>query len=193
MECNRETLMLAMKYRGKYAKIHGIDNKGESFNENILCHIIKGMVIESIVKHPFGHYDTSKFPEVIDCFCEYVGDAPVERQEASVLQFLSDPALNDLLFKIFLEGDYMPVNGIRRDTHSLFIRLLTKQVFESGKLSELSKLPATFDYTPYIGGLTGILVNEAVQDTEAVAHWLTSHDVSSLLTLDETDFNTIPL
>ena len=45
LEYNRDTLLFAMKYRGKYAKIYGSDKKGGSFDENILCHIIEKMTI----------------------------------------------------------------------------------------------------------------------------------------------------
>jgi len=197
MKYNRETLLFAMKYRGKYAKIYGTDNKGDSFDENILCHIIKEMTIVRMGINRYSRgslsYDKSKFTEIIDCFCEYIGNMPVERQESTVKQFLCDSALNALLFKIFSEGDYMSDNDVRRASHSLFSRLLIKQIFESGKLSDLLKLPDTFDYTPYIGRLTDILVNEAVSDTNSVEKWLINHDVIDILALDETDVNTIPL
>ena len=44
MEFNRETLLFAMKYRGKYAKIEGIDTKGDRYDEDILCQIIQKLV-----------------------------------------------------------------------------------------------------------------------------------------------------
>ncbi len=63
LECNRETLLFAMKYRGKYAKISGLDSKGDHFDENILCHIINQMTLTrrvGISSYSYGSvtYDT---------------------------------------------------------------------------------------------------------------------------------------
>ena len=197
LEYNRDTLLFAMKYRGKYAKIYGSDKKGGSFDENILCHIIEKMTIKrtriSTYSHVSMEYDKNKFSEIIDCFCEYIGNLPVEQQKLTINDFLFDPALNDLLIKVFLEGDYLSDNEVKMASHSLFSNILIERVFESGKLSELSKLPDTFDYTPYIRKLSDILIIEATSNTNSVEKWLRTHNVINTLSLDETDVNTIPL
>ena len=77
LEYSREDLLVAMKYRGKYARINGTDNKGDSFNENVLCHIIRRMTIgrhEGISRYSTStpSFDVEKFQEVIDCFCDFV-------------------------------------------------------------------------------------------------------------------------
>lgn len=199
MECNRETLLLAMKYRGKYAKIYGSDSKGEHYDENILCHIINEMVkvrrIDLISYRKEGSaYDKSKFSEVIDAFCQYITTVVAERQERIIGQFLSDSSLYDLLFRIFIEKKYLSDESERMSAYQLFERLLLEHVFETGKLSDLAKLPDSYDYTPNIDQLTKILVNEALTGTPmAVQGWLSNHDVYDKLRLDATDANTIPL
>ena len=104
MEFNRETLLFAMKYRGKYAKIEGIDTKGDRYDEDILCQIIQKLVG---IRTGYGNisYDKSKFPEVIDAFCEFIANMPTERHESTIKQFIDDPLLEHLLFQIFTEGD----------------------------------------------------------------------------------------
>lgn len=196
---NRDTLLFAMKYRGKYAKIYGSDEKGDRIDENILCHIIHQMVAakrDGITHFGKGSisFDTSKFPEIIDCFCEFLANIPTERQESTVNQFLDDPALNKLLFKIFTEGEYISEDSSRLYAHQIFSHMLVEHVFETGKLSDLSILPDAFDYTSYIDKLTAILVKEACSNSSTqVENWLGNHDLHDKLTLDAKDVNTIPL
>ena len=94
LDYNRENLLFAMRYRGRYAKISGSDSKGTSYNEDILCHIINMMTtIKSSIKrsrYTEPTYDTSKFTEVIDTFCEYIAKMPSEMQSSTVKQFLED-------------------------------------------------------------------------------------------------------
>lgn len=56
--------------------------------------------------------------------------------------------------------------------------MLLNHILESGKLSDLSKLPDTFDYSPHIDKLVSILTNEALsENSAAVEKWLKEHDL----------------
>lgn len=199
LEYNRETLLFAMRYRGKYAKIYGYDDKGDSFDENILCHIIKKMTLTkgestSSYRRVVMSYDTLKFTEIIDSFCEYIADMPSDRQTSTIRQFLDDKDLNDLLFKVFTEGEYTSDDSLRQTAHQLYSDLLLEHFFDSGKLSDLSKLPESFDYTPHIDQITKILVNETLSgSTSTVRKWLGEHNIYDKLRLDDSAPNTIPL
>ena len=199
LEYNKGTLLFAMKYRGKYAKISGSDSKGDRYDENILCRIINHMTLtrrSGISRYSYGPatYDTTKFSEIIDAFCEYIADMPIERQESTIKQFLEDPSLNKLLFKIFTEGEYNSEDSARLSVQQLYSNMLLNHIFESGKLSDLSKLPDTFDYSPHIDKLASILTSEALSENSAVVEkWLKEHDVLDKLVLDNEDTNTIPL
>ncbi len=198
LKYNRDTLLFAMRYRGKYAKIYGTDNKGDNFDENILCHIINKLTVkrgEGITRYSYRtpSYDTSKFADVIDAFCNYIAEMPSERQESTIRQFLDDTALNNLLFKIFTECDYSSVDPLQISTYQLYNRILLGHIFDTEKLSDLSILPESFDFTPYIDKLTTILVNEALSNSTTVEKWLNAHNVLNILKLDDKDINTIPL
>ena len=184
-EYNRENLLLAMKYRAKYARINGTDKKGDSFNVNILCNIIRKMTILSS--------DLEKKIEVLDCFCEFVSRNSEQKREAIINEFLADLDLFNLLLKLFVECKYISENDVKESAFTLFKHILISRLFENGGLSELSVLPDTFDYTPYINQLTAILVNEAKTKGSIVESWLGERDIFSLLVLDNTDVNTIPL
>ena len=200
MEYDRETLLFSMKYRGKYAKIYGSDDKGDRFDKNILCHIIKKITMTKsvVVSSPYRHmavtYDTSKFTEIIDSFCEYIADMPQERKELTIKQFLDDTDLNNLLFKVFTEGEYSSEDALRQTAYQLYNVVLLEHIFESGDLKDLSKLPKSFDYKPHIHQLTNILVKEALSNSNSnVEQWLGEHDIYDSLVLDNSDPNTIPL
>ena len=198
LEYNRDTLLFAMKYRGKYAKIKGFDDKGDGFDKNILCHIIRKMIVvrrEGISSYSDGtsSYDSSKFADIVDCFCEFIENMPRERQESAISHFLDDNELNNLLFKIFIEGNYTTEDSLKLSSYSLYSSRLLKQIFESGSFSAISKLPKSFDFKPHIEDLTSILVNEASSNSTSVEKWLGEHDVYSQLILDQTDTNTIYL
>ena len=198
IEYNRDTLLFAMKYRGKYAKICGSDSKGDKYDENILCHIINKMALSrrtGVIRYSYSSptYDTSKFAEIIDSFCEYIADMPVERQSSTVKQFLEDTGLNTLLFKIFTEGVFSSDNSSYLAAYKLYNNLLLEHVFESGRLDALAKLPESFDFVPHIDKLVSILVVESKSNSNAVEKWLSDHHVLNNLKLNDKDANTIPI
>ena len=184
-EYNRENLLLAMKYRAKYARINGTDKKGDSFNINILCNIVRKMTMLSS--------DLEKKIEVLDCFCEFVSQKTEQKREAIINEFLADSDLFNLLLKLFVECKYIPESDVKKSAFTSFKNILINRLFKKGDLSELSVLPVTFDYSPYIDPLTAILVKEAKTKGSIVERWLGNREISSLLVLDNTDVNTIPL
>ena len=196
---NRETLRLALKYRGRYAKITGSDNKGTHYNENILCHIIYKMIDviqESYIRNKkvAPSYDTSKFADVIDVFCEYIAKLPNDKKSSTVKEYLEDSDLNILLLKIFSEGGYSTEDSSLLSAYQFFRDMLLEPIFESNKLSELTKLPSSFDYSPYINKLVPVLINESLNSSkDVVEKWLREHNVFDQLKLDDNAANTIPL
>ncbi|MBR8720750.1 ATP-dependent DNA helicase Rep [Bacteroides pyogenes] len=198
LEYTRKELLFAMKYRGQDARISGQDNKGTSFDKSILCHIIKRMTVER--RGGITQYSSQtpilnkeKLPKVIDCFCEVVSQRQEYKREQFIREFLTDNELNELLFQIFTEVEYTTNEDALLSTYLLFLRILTERVFESGKLSDLSVLPATFDYGPYINKLSSILINEAKTNPSAITRWLGAHNVIDQIVLDNADVGTIPL
>lgn len=198
LEYNRENLLVAMKYRAKYSRINGTDDKGERYDANVLCYIIRKMTMEQgigITRYRSSNltFDADKFSDVIDCFCEYVSQKSEYKHDVIIQEFLEDSELNKLLFKIFTEGKYTIEDNKKRIVYSSFQSHLINRIFETGNLSALSELPATFDYAPYNDKLTVILVNESQSNAALVEKWLLEHDVMSVLILNNTDTKTIPL
>lgn len=198
LEYSREDLLVAMKYRGKYARINGTDNKGDSFDENVLCHIIRRMTVrrrDGITRYsaPTPSFDTEKFQDVIDCFCDFVSQKSEHKRESLIKEFLDDISLNKLLFTVFTEGEYITDDETKKAIYSQFKDILVNHLFETDKLDDLSVLPLTFDYTPYADKLTAILVNEAKHNSVAVERWISERDIIDMISLQNTDVDTIPL
>ena len=198
LEYSREDLLVAMKYRGKYARINGTDNKGDSFDENVLCHIIRRMTVgrrEGITRYsaPAPSFDVEKFQEVIDCFCDFVSQKSEHKRETLIKEFLEDISLNKLLFKVFTEGEYTTEDETKKAIYSQFKDILVNHLFETDKLDDLSVLPASFDFTPYVDKLASILVNEAKHNSATVEKWISEHHVINIIRLQNTDVETIPL
>ena len=194
LDCNRETLLFAMRYRGKYAKIYGSDSKGDHYDEDILCHIIKEMISTSSTVSNTASYNISKYTVIIDSFCEYIAKRPPKRQSIIIEQFLEDKELHELLLKIFIEGEYATEDPLRQTAYMLYRRILLDLLFGSGTISDISKLPDSFDFTLYIDKLTNILINEASSNSNSdVEKWLSIHPVYDQLVLDNTATRTIPL
>ena len=198
LEYSRDDLLVAMKYRGKYARINGTDNKGDSFDENVLCHIIRRMTVkrrDGITRYsaPTPSYDEEKFQEVIDCFCDFVSQKPEHKRESLIKEFLEDVSLNKLLFTVFTEGEYTTEDETKKAIYSQFKDIIVNQLFETDKLEDLSALPSTFDYTPYVDKLAAILVNEAKHNSAAVERWISENNIINAIRLQNTDVDTIPL
>lgn len=193
LEYNRESLLFAMKYRGKYAKIKGSDGKGDRYDEDILCHIIRKMAGYN-TRLGRTTYNRSSFTEIIDTFCEYISRVTNEKQVTTIAQFLEDSNLNNLLFQIFTEGDYTTEDESRLCSYNKFNEQLLNHVFDDGKISDLSKFSDTFDFTPYADRLSSLLIRELIDNPTATEKWLTSYlGVHDELKLDDTDIQTIPL
>ena len=123
LEYSRDDLLVAMKYRGKYARINGTDNKGDSFDENVLCHIIRRMTVrrrDGITRYsaPTPSFDTEKFQDVIDCFCDFVSQKSEHKRESLIKEFLDDISLNKLLFTVFTEGEYVTDDETKKAIYS---------------------------------------------------------------------------
>ena len=189
LEYNRDSLLFAMKYRGKYARIKGTDNKGDHFNESVLCHIIGKMIRGT----NYMSHDITKYPEVIDTFCDFLLTVPKEKQKAFVKQFLLDDELFTLLLHLFTKVEYSSENPSKTTAFELFYNTIIEQVFEEGKLSHLAKLPDTFNYNNYSEQITTILLNEASQNRKTTKEWLEKHPIYDSISLDNSKAETIPL
>ena len=192
LEYNRENLLMAMTYRGKYAKIHGVDSKGDSYDEDVLYHITNKIVTKQ-VSYGRRELDEAKSSEVIDTFTEYLSRVSSDKQIKAIEEFLQDESLHGILLQIILNTDYSSEESARQYSYELFRKAILERLFTEGSVTTLSKLPESFDLEPYAAQITNILQKEAFSGLDKVKNWLKTHPIYDKLQLDNNDVDTIPL
>lgn len=109
LDFNKETLSIALQYRGEFAQIKGKDSHQEKkYNHSILSHIVK-------------HYGNDKSTEIVEVFCDFLSTFSDEQVDSIILQFLEDKELVKYLFiRLYQAKDYFQDN---KYSH-LFAKLL---------------------------------------------------------------------
>lgn len=195
---NKDSLIEAMKYRGKYAKIEGYDSHSfESYNYNILCHIINKMAKKTVSGYSNNHqisYDRSTFPEIISAFCEYVSRFPSEQQKNVITQFVIDDELRNLLSLFFLQSEFESENDEQKSAYANFKSNLIDGILSVGTIKALDSLPEEFNLTVCHDKVIQILINESIQNEAATKIWLKKHmGIIEKISLDKNDLSALSL
>lgn len=195
---NKDSLIEAMKYRGKYAKIEGYDSHSfESYNYNILCHIINKMAKKTVSGYSNNHqisYDRSTFPEIISAFCEYVSRFPSEQQKNVITQFVIDDELRNLLSLFFLQSEFESENDEQKSAYANFKSNLIDGILSVGTIKALDSLPEEFNLTVCLDKVVQILINESIQNEAATKIWLKKHmGIIEKISLDNNDLSALSL
>lgn len=197
LEYNKETLVFAMKYRGVYSKIAGQDCKGEQYDYHILCHIINEIVhksCEGIDANQDISYDESKFPDIIEAFCEYISREKDSEKKNLINEFLQDKELESLLSVIFIQYSGTISNEGFKSIYLEIRNLLIDNILKTKTLESLNALPKDFDFSSRKDIIQDILIQYSYTDKVDVAQWLRSHkSIIQNFKLSQTDINTIPL
>ena len=116
---NKETLSLALKYRGDFARIIGQDihHSEKVYNHSVLSNIVK-------------NYDNNKTAEIIEVFCHFLSEMSMEKIDSSIIQFTKDQDLvRSLLPKIY-NKDYSLDNSTLNQIFQHFKKYLSDAMFE---------------------------------------------------------------
>ena len=183
LDFNKETLSIALQYRGEFAKIKGKDSRSnETYNHNILAHIVK-------------HYDNNKSTEIVETFCDLLSTFSDEKVDSIILQFLEDKELVNYLFIRI----YQSVNYFQDNKYSIlfakFKKSISDAIFEKANIETLNLLPHNFDFSLYNTKICNLLIKIADNHPVEITHWLKYHTLSTVdfSELDNQDVNTIPL
>ena len=82
----------ALPYRGKFAKISGVDSKGTRHDHNVICHVIK-----KILKKTDGRNI------VVNAFADYLSAYNSNELSNVISEFLQDTELTKLLISLLSE------------------------------------------------------------------------------------------
>ncbi len=167
LEATKDVLIASMKYRGLYGKIKGTDShSSKTYNENILCHIIKQIQLSEQGK-------AAKI--IIDAFCEYLSKQPLNQRQETIGQFLSDKKLKKVLANIVFSENYASDDPARIESFQLLKYSITNALFSTEDRDSLEALPDGFDYSLKLQEVLAILLNAASNDKSLVTHWLEKH------------------
>ena len=159
-------LMLAMNYRGIYARIHGTDSKGDVHDYNILC---------TTINHIIRHTADGQLV-VLDTFMEFLSKWSEEKRPSIIAQFLQDNELCKVLIGMLSSiKSYHSENSLYTDIARLFCQAVEDSIFTKKDIDIIASLPDTFDFEPYIEQVVEVLESSVLNENKAVVPWLKKH------------------
>ena len=175
---DKNGLLLALPYRGNFAKISGVDSQGTRHDHNVICH-----VVNKILRNADGKNI------VIDSFAEYLLEYKETELDNVISEFLQDTELTKLLITLLPElKAYKNENDNCTNSIKLFGTAIESSIFSKKDIGIFSALPNDFDYTPFLDKTIEVLEESAKEQSVNVCRWLNSHSsiLDSLLTRLET-------
>lgn len=158
--------MLAMNYRGTYARITGKDSKGETHDYNVIC-----KTMNRIIRHT-----TEGLQLVLDTFMEYIAGWNEDKRPSIISQFLQDKELCKNLIGLLPQlKAYQHENTIYVTIANQFIQAVEDCIFSMQDIDILDSLPDTFDFELYLDKVIPVLEASVKNGSKMVMPWLNSH------------------
>lgn len=162
---DKNGLLLALPYRGNFAKIEGHDSKGSYHDHDVICH-----VIGKILRKPGGK------EIVIETFAEYLSNYSNVECSQIIEEFLQDSNLLKQLIALLPElKSYTSDN----DTYCNAIKSITatveNSIFTQKDISILQALPDDFDFSSCFTETIEFLEKSSEEHLTEVRHWISAH------------------
>lgn len=171
---DKNGLLLALPYRGNFAKIEGKDSKGSYHDYDVICHVIGKILRKAEGKQI-----------VLDTFAEYLSDYYNGEYSQVIEEFLKD---NNLLKQLIALLPELRSYTSDNDSYSFAIKSLEtaveKSIFTKKDISILQALPDDFDFSLYLTETIESLEESSKEHLTDVRHWLSAHTsiLNALLT-----------
>ena len=171
---DKNGLLLALPYRGNFAKIEGKDSKGSYHDYDVICHVIGKILRKAEGKQIF-----------LDTFAEYLSDYYNGEYSQVIEEFLKD---NNLLKQLIALLPELRSYTSDNDSYSFAIKSLEtaveKSIFTKKDISILQALPDDFDFSLYLTETIESLEESSKEHLTDVRHWLSAHTsiLNALLT-----------
>lgn len=163
---NKDGLLLAMAYRGIFAKIEGRDSKGDTHDFNVLCHIIN--IIE--------RKETEGKKIVLETFAEFLASWSSEKIDSIISEFLQDPVLwTKMIAMLPLMKVYQSDKTSYKDVIKSLSETIELSIFSKNDISIFEVLPADFDYIAYLNKVVVVLEESSKENAIEVKRWLQNH------------------
>lgn len=162
---DKNGLLLALPYRGNFAKIEGKDSKGSYHDHDVICHVIGKILRKAEGKQI-----------VLDTFAEYLSDYYNGEYSQVIEEFLKDSNLLKQLIALLPElRSYTSDN----DSYCVAIKSLgtvvERSIFTKKDISILQALPDDFDFSLYLTETIESLEESSKEHLTDVRRWLSAH------------------
>lgn len=162
---DKNGLLLALPYRGIFAKIKGKDSKGLYHDYNVICH-----VISKILRKIEGKQI------VIDTFAAYLSDYCNVEYSKVIEEFLQDSNLLKQLITLLPElRSYTSDNDSYCNVIKSLRITIVKSIFTKKDISILQALPDDFDFSLYLTETIESLEESSKEHLTDVRRWLSTH------------------
>lgn len=162
---DKNGLLLALPYRGIFAKIEGKDSKGSYHEHDVICHVIDKIL---------GKTDGKEI--VIEAFAEYLSDYNNVEYSQVTEEFLQDDNLLKRLIALLPElKSYTSDNDTYCNAIKSLVATIKKRIFTPKDISTLQGLPDDFDFFSCLTETIESLDNSSEEHQTDVRHWLSAH------------------
>lgn len=163
---DKNGLLLALPYRGIFAKIEGKDSQGVYHDHDVICHVI-GKIIRKT--------DGKKI--VIEAFAEYLSDYGNVECSQVIEEFLQDSNLLKRLIALLPElMSYTSDNDTYCNAIKSLVTILKNSIFSRKDISVLQSLPDGFDFSSCLTETIESLENSSEEHLTDVRRWLSAHN-----------------
>lgn len=162
---DKNGLLLALPYRGIFAKIEGRDSNGFYQDHDVICH-----VIGKILRKPDGK------EIVIETFAEYLSDYGNAEYSQVIEEFLQDSNLHKQFIALLPElRTYISDNDSYCNVIKSLRTTVEKSIFTKKDISILKALPDDFDFSLYLTETIELLEELSKEHLADVRRWLSAH------------------
>ena len=171
---DKKGLLLALPYRGIFAKIEGKDSKGSYHDHNVICHVIGKILRKADGKEV-----------VIDTFAEYLSNYSNVECSQIIEEFLQDSNLLKLLIALLPElRSYTSDNNTYCNAIESLATTVENSIFTKKDISILQVLPNDLDFSSHLTELIESLEYLSKEHSTDVKRWLSAHTsiLNALLT-----------
>lgn len=162
---DKKGLLLSLPYRGKYAKISGVDSKGTRHDHDVVCH-----VINKILKKTNGKNI------IVECFADFLSAYNGNDLTNVISEFIQDTELTKLLIHLLPEFKaYQNEKDGYNSSIKQFEDTIENSIFLKKDIAVFSALPNDFDFTLFLDKTVEVLEESAKEQSITVSRWLKNH------------------
>ncbi len=159
---DQQDLLIALKYRGKFAKIAGADPKSDNvYDFNVLPAVLKHFLSNNT--------ERAACNTIIDYWKSCASDLKI------LAEFAKNSELLQCLLKLFSDALADETDTTKKTAYKNFIDLLTSAAFEQAGTDSLNELSEHINLTACLDKVSRLLEREALLQPKKVRNWLEEH------------------